>query len=185
MTVPLMLAMEKGGSDVIELGVPFTDPLADGKAIQDANNVHSRPFTTPCVCLAHAARFPSPVDRYRTRCRLRTMPRFRPRSSSTRSQDPRHSHGSVLMSPNRPEQLPNEKCSFSLPDRIRLLQPALGSRRSEGCPRRKVGGCERFHHCRPPARGSRRIPKNLHRRGVSQSLSSSSPASHGNTHLLA
>ncbi|GAA6017268.1 hypothetical protein JCM11491_000611 [Sporobolomyces phaffii] len=38
-TVPLMLAMEKGGSDVIELGVPFTDPLADGKAIQDANNI--------------------------------------------------------------------------------------------------------------------------------------------------
>jgi len=34
-----MLAMEKGGSDVIELGVPFTDPLADGKAIQEANNV--------------------------------------------------------------------------------------------------------------------------------------------------
>jgi tryptophan synthase len=38
-TVPLMLAMERGGSDVIELGVPFTDPLADGKAIQDCNNV--------------------------------------------------------------------------------------------------------------------------------------------------
>lgn len=39
LTVPLMLAMERGGADVIELGVPFTDPLADGKAIQDANNV--------------------------------------------------------------------------------------------------------------------------------------------------
>ncbi|KAG0653190.1 tryptophan synthetase, partial [Rhodotorula mucilaginosa] len=38
-TVPLMLAMERGGSDVIELGVPFTDPLADGKAIQDCNNI--------------------------------------------------------------------------------------------------------------------------------------------------
>ncbi|GAA5990310.1 hypothetical protein JCM11641_006393, partial [Rhodosporidiobolus odoratus] len=38
-TVPLMLAMERGGSDVIELGVPFTDPLADGKAIQEANNI--------------------------------------------------------------------------------------------------------------------------------------------------
>jgi tryptophan synthase len=38
-TVPLMLAMEKGGADVIELGVPFTDPMADGKAIQDTNNV--------------------------------------------------------------------------------------------------------------------------------------------------
>lgn len=36
-----MLAMERGGADVIELGVPFTDPLADGKAIQDCNNVSS------------------------------------------------------------------------------------------------------------------------------------------------
>ncbi|KAK4698901.1 tryptophan synthase, partial [Phenoliferia sp. Uapishka_3] len=36
-TVPLMLAMEAGGADVIELGVPFTDPLADGVAIQQAN----------------------------------------------------------------------------------------------------------------------------------------------------
>jgi tryptophan synthase len=32
-----MLAMEAGGADVIELGVPFTDPLADGKAIQECN----------------------------------------------------------------------------------------------------------------------------------------------------
>lgn len=38
-TVPLMLAMERGGADIIELGVPFTDPLADGKAIQECNNV--------------------------------------------------------------------------------------------------------------------------------------------------
>ena len=36
-----MLAMEAGGADVIELGIPFTDPLADGKAIQEANNVSS------------------------------------------------------------------------------------------------------------------------------------------------
>ncbi|SCZ87917.1 BZ3500_MvSof-1268-A1-R1_Chr2-3g05385 [Microbotryum saponariae] len=40
-TVPIMLALEAGGADVIELGVPFTDPLADGKAIQMANNARS------------------------------------------------------------------------------------------------------------------------------------------------
>lgn len=39
LTVPIMLAMEAGGADVIELGVPFTDPLADGVAIQESNNV--------------------------------------------------------------------------------------------------------------------------------------------------
>jgi tryptophan synthase alpha subunit len=38
-TVPLLLAMEAGGGDVIELGMPFTDPLADGATIQHANQV--------------------------------------------------------------------------------------------------------------------------------------------------
>lgn len=41
-----MLAMERGGADVIELGVPFTDPLADGKAIQECNNVRPRALRT-------------------------------------------------------------------------------------------------------------------------------------------
>lgn len=38
-TVPLLLAMEAGGADVIEIGMPFTDPLADGATIQHANQV--------------------------------------------------------------------------------------------------------------------------------------------------
>ena len=29
-TVPTMLALQDGGADVLELGVPFTDPIADG-----------------------------------------------------------------------------------------------------------------------------------------------------------
>ncbi|KAG4442175.1 anthranilate synthase / indole-3-glycerol phosphate synthase [Cadophora sp. M221] len=36
-TVNVMLGMEAGGSDVIELGIPFTDPIADGVTIQKAN----------------------------------------------------------------------------------------------------------------------------------------------------
>lgn len=36
-TVPLMLALERGGADVIELGIPFSDPLADGSTIQKSN----------------------------------------------------------------------------------------------------------------------------------------------------
>jgi len=39
MTVDVMLAMEAGGADVIELGVPFSDPIADGPAIQQSNVV--------------------------------------------------------------------------------------------------------------------------------------------------
>ncbi|EJT79442.1 tryptophan synthase [Gaeumannomyces tritici R3-111a-1] len=38
-TPNIMLAMEKGGADVIELGVPFTDPIADGPTIQTANTI--------------------------------------------------------------------------------------------------------------------------------------------------
>ncbi|CZR52577.1 probable tryptophan synthase [Phialocephala subalpina] len=36
-TVDVMLGMEAGGADVIELGLPFTDPIADGPTIQKAN----------------------------------------------------------------------------------------------------------------------------------------------------
>jgi tryptophan synthase alpha chain len=36
-TVPIMLAMAEAGADVIELGVPFSDPMADGPVIQKAS----------------------------------------------------------------------------------------------------------------------------------------------------
>ena len=35
-TKQLILAMEKAGCDIIELGAPFSDPLADGPTIQKA-----------------------------------------------------------------------------------------------------------------------------------------------------
>ncbi|KFA53287.1 hypothetical protein S40293_04688 [Stachybotrys chartarum IBT 40293] len=38
-TPGILLAMEKGGADVIELGAPFTDPIADGPTIQTANTI--------------------------------------------------------------------------------------------------------------------------------------------------
>ncbi|KAM6500330.1 bifunctional tryptophan synthase TRP1 [Amanita muscaria] len=36
-TVPLLLALQNGGTDIIELGIPFSDPIADGPVIQEAN----------------------------------------------------------------------------------------------------------------------------------------------------
>lgn len=36
-TVPLLLALQAGGADLIELGVPFSDPVADGPVIQKAS----------------------------------------------------------------------------------------------------------------------------------------------------
>ena len=38
-TVPILLSMQEGGADIIELGVPFSDPIADGPAIQETNVV--------------------------------------------------------------------------------------------------------------------------------------------------
>jgi len=37
LTVPLMRSMVKAGANIIELGVPFSDPMADGPVIQRAS----------------------------------------------------------------------------------------------------------------------------------------------------
>ena len=34
LTVPIMHALVSGGADIIEMGVPFSDPMADGPTIQ-------------------------------------------------------------------------------------------------------------------------------------------------------
>lgn len=77
-TVDLMLAMAKAGADVIELGVPFSDPMADGPVIQRAAEralakgigmpqvlAYVRAFraknnTTPIVLMGYA----NPIERY-------------------------------------------------------------------------------------------------------------------------
>lgn len=73
-TAPLMLAMQSGGADIIELGVPFSDPVADGPVIQAANTVRSgippylgTELTSPILgCLAQRGRLcdsPRPAER--------------------------------------------------------------------------------------------------------------------------
>ncbi|MDR1418548.1 MAG: tryptophan synthase subunit alpha [Endomicrobium sp.] len=36
-TKKLILAMQEGGADIIEIGIPFSDPIAEGEIIQAAN----------------------------------------------------------------------------------------------------------------------------------------------------
>ncbi len=45
-TPALVEALERGGADVIELGVPFSDPIADGPVIQQASERALRAGTT-------------------------------------------------------------------------------------------------------------------------------------------
>jgi tryptophan synthase alpha chain len=53
-----MQALADGGADIIELGVPFSDPMADGPVIQKASErALARGIGLPQV-LAHGARVP-------------------------------------------------------------------------------------------------------------------------------
>lgn len=54
-TVELALALERGGADVLELGVPFSDPIADGPVIQRASGRALRAGTTVARVLDIAA----------------------------------------------------------------------------------------------------------------------------------
>lgn len=46
LTPDIALAMERGGADVLELGVPFSDPIADGPVIQRASDRALKAGTT-------------------------------------------------------------------------------------------------------------------------------------------
>jgi tryptophan synthase alpha chain len=77
-SVELMLALAQAGADIIELGVPFSDPMADGPVIQQASEralakgigltqvldivrgFRSKNTTTPIVLMGYA----NPIERY-------------------------------------------------------------------------------------------------------------------------
>jgi tryptophan synthase alpha chain len=56
-TADILDALVAGGADVIELGMPFTDPMADGPAIQQANLRSLGAGTTTADIFALAAAF--------------------------------------------------------------------------------------------------------------------------------
>ena len=53
-TAPLLRAALDGGADVLELGVPFSDPLADGATVQRASQAALEQGTTLRDCIAQA-----------------------------------------------------------------------------------------------------------------------------------
>jgi tryptophan synthase alpha chain len=50
-TLELLLGLERSGADIIELGVPFSDPMADGPVIQRASERALKNGTTARACL--------------------------------------------------------------------------------------------------------------------------------------
>ncbi|MBL8346633.1 MAG: tryptophan synthase subunit alpha [Rubrivivax sp.] len=78
LTPTIMLALAEGGADIIELGVPFSDPMADGPVIQKAgeralargigltqvlamvSEFRQRGGSTPVVLMGYA----NPIERY-------------------------------------------------------------------------------------------------------------------------
>ena len=57
LTVPLLHALVEAGADVLELGVPFSDPMADGPVIQRASERALRKGVTLRSVLAMVAEF--------------------------------------------------------------------------------------------------------------------------------
>ena len=55
-TQKIVSVLSENGCDIIELGIPFSDPLADGATIQQASHQALQQGTTPQVCLDVAYR---------------------------------------------------------------------------------------------------------------------------------
>ncbi len=56
------LTLAKNGCDIIELGIPFSDPLADGATIQKASQHALQQGVTPKVCLRVAQQLHQKID---------------------------------------------------------------------------------------------------------------------------
>jgi tryptophan synthase alpha chain len=52
----IITSLINGGADIIEIGIPFSDPIADGATIQDAIQSSLISGTTPDMCLELASR---------------------------------------------------------------------------------------------------------------------------------
>lgn len=63
MTVPVMHALAAAGADVIELGVPFSDPMADGPTIQRSSERALQKGTTLRAVIGFVAEFRKTNDR--------------------------------------------------------------------------------------------------------------------------
>lgn len=61
-TLKAVPVLAESGCDIIELGIPFSDPLADGVTIQNASYHALRNGVTPEICLELAGKLRKKVD---------------------------------------------------------------------------------------------------------------------------
>ena len=61
-TPRIAAALAESGCDLIELGIPFSDPLADGATIQKASHIALEKGTTPDACLEMAKQISKTTD---------------------------------------------------------------------------------------------------------------------------
>jgi tryptophan synthase alpha chain len=61
-TVKIATTLAEGGCDIIELGIPFSDPLADGATIQKASYQALKQGVTPESCLEMAAEIRKTIE---------------------------------------------------------------------------------------------------------------------------
>ncbi len=61
-TLEVVPALADAGCDIVELGIPFSDPLADGTTIQAASAAALAGGVTPITCLEVAANLRRKVD---------------------------------------------------------------------------------------------------------------------------
>ncbi|MCJ7763603.1 MAG: tryptophan synthase subunit alpha [Dehalococcoidales bacterium] len=61
-TLDIVPVLAESGCDIIELGIPFSDPLADGTTIQKASHYALQNGVTPKICLEVASQLSQMVD---------------------------------------------------------------------------------------------------------------------------
>jgi tryptophan synthase alpha chain len=61
-TLEMIPAISSSGGDLVELGIPFSDPLADGTTIQRASYQALKQGITPKLCLQVASKLRAKVD---------------------------------------------------------------------------------------------------------------------------
>ncbi|OAJ42681.1 tryptophan synthase, beta subunit [Batrachochytrium dendrobatidis JEL423] len=78
-TVDILLGLQAGGADIIELGVPFSDPIADGPTIQDSSFIALQHGIDIPACLNY-------VKQARARGLLSYIPLIAPSTTEARIQ---------------------------------------------------------------------------------------------------